>query len=180
MTVQTTDASTPPAANDPATEAAEDDAQPDDKIGGEAARYRRRLRAAEADAEAAATAHAGQIAALETAHAEQVTELETAHAATSDKLAAQRMAVVDLAITSARFDPDAFRPHLLVALGDDGVDGLINDDGVVDIGRLTEAVKSTAAAFNPRPTGPRPNRQQGTVSQGGPAATWSSVIGGRR
>lgn len=160
---------TPPADGDPAAEAAEDDAQPDDKIGGEAARYRRRLRAAEAEAETAATAHAAR-----------VSELETAQAATSATLAAQRLAVVDLAIASARFDPEAFRPHLLTALGDDGIDGLLSDDGVLDIGKLTEAVKSTAAAFTPRHTGPRPNQQQGTPSQGGPAASWASVLGGRR
>ncbi|QVI26173.1 hypothetical protein MN2019_17885 [Mycolicibacterium neoaurum] len=175
-----TDTTTPPADGDPAAEAAEDDAQPDDKIGGEAARYRRRLRAAEAEAETAATAHAEQLTELETAHAAHVTELETAQAATSATLAAQRLAVVDLAIASARFDPEAFRPHLLTALGDDGLDGLLSDDGVLDIGKLTEAVKSTAAAFTPRHTGPRPNQQQGTPSQGGPAASWASVLGGRR
>lgn len=152
----------------PEDQAAADDARDDTAIGREAARYRVRMREAK-DA----------LAQAEMAHSARVTELEAAHAATAATLDAQRMAVVDMAIRSAKLEPESFRPHLLVALGESGVGTLVDaDTGTVDVARLVEAVRSTAAAFTPAPTGPQPNRQQGVPSPGrGGGATWAGVIG---
>lgn len=156
---------TDPAVRD--DQAAADDARDDAAIGREAARYRVRMREAK-DA----------LAQAETAHSERVTELENAHAATAAQLDAQRLAVVDMAIRSARFEPDAFRPHLLVALGEGGIGSLVDaDTGTLDVTRLVETVRSTAAAFTPKQAAPQPNPQQGNLSatQRG-ITTWSEAI----
>jgi len=140
------------ATDDQDDEAAADDVKDDAKIGGEAARYRQRLRATEAE--------------LATAR--------DAHAATTDVLTRQRQALVDATLAAAGLDA-----RLLAAAGHT-VDEFVGDDGLVDRAKIAEAAKAAVVEFGvqPRRSGPRPNPQQGRPggSWGG-SATWATVLG---
>lgn len=147
-------------------EAAADDARPDEQVGREASRYRRRLRAAEAANEALVTEHASALASA-----------ESAHAATTDTLTRQRQAIVNATLAGAGLDP-----RLASAAGITA-DAVLTDDGLVDGQKLKAAVAAAVTEFgvSPRGKGPVPNRQQGNYSTGnGGGATWSSVLGGQR
>lgn len=179
MTVETTPPADPAEVVDPVNEpdptedgaevdpeAAADDARPDEQVGREAARYRRRLRDAEAANEALVTEHAAALASA-----------ESAHAATTDTLSRQRQAIVDATLAGAGLDP-----RLASAAGITA-DTVLTDDGLIDGQKLRTAVAAAVAEFGVRPRGkgPVPNRQQGNPSTGdGGGATWSSVLGGRR
>lgn len=142
---------------DPGTEApAEaddtDDSRTDAQIGREAAKYRVRLRDTET----------------------KLTEADKARQAAVDQLTRQRQAIVDSALSAAGLDP-----ALLTAAGHTVAD-LLDDDGLVDSGKLTEAARDAMARFNvqPRSRGPQPNRQQGQPSLGhGGSTTWGKLLG---
>ena len=133
-------------------ETAADDAKGDVTIGGEAARYRVRLRAAEAE----------------------LTTARDAHAATTDVLTRQRQAIVDATLAANGLDAR------LLAAAAHTVDDFVGEDGLVDRAKLAEAAKAAVVEFGvqPRRSGPRPNRQQGNPggSSGG-GATWGTVLG---
>ncbi|OBG50180.1 hypothetical protein [Mycolicibacterium fortuitum] len=163
---------TPPTTEAPATEAqtaetgtevrAEadtDDSRTDAQIGREAAKYRVRLRETETKLTEADTARQA---------AEQRAE------AAEGQLTQQRQAIVDAALTAAGLDP-----ALLTAAGH-AVDDLLDDGGMVDNGKLTEAVSDAMARFNvqPRSRGPQPNYQQGKPStgHGGDSKGWGQLL----
>lgn len=129
-----------------------DDAKPDDTIGREAARYRRRLRAAE-----------------------QTLELQNAALTdVTDTLERQRQAIVDAALTAAGIDP-----RLLAAAGHQLTD-FLGEDGLIDTAKLSEAATTAVREFGVKPrTGLRPNPQQGMPStgDGNTAATWGRLLG---
>lgn len=152
--VETGETETAAVGQDDGNEAA-DDAKPDNAIGREAARYRVRLREAEA---ATAT-------------------LEAAHVETTDTLTRQRQAIVDAALTSAGLDP-----RLLAAAGH-SVDAFVGDDGLVDAAKVAEATRAAVAEFGVQPRrGVRPNAQQGQPSGSDGGTTWGHLLGnvGRR
>lgn len=142
------------ASGDQDDETATDDAKGDAKIGGEAARYRQRLRAAEAE--------------LATARG--------AHTATTDVLTRQRQALMDATLAAAGLDA-----RLLAAAGHTA-DDFVGEDGLLDTAALGEAARAAVAEFGVQPNLPRklpaPNRQQGNPggSSGG-GATWGTVLG---
>ncbi|MGK2880435.1 MAG: hypothetical protein ACSLE6_06440 [Mycobacterium sp.] len=144
-----------------AAEDAAEDAVPDDKLGRDAAKYRRRLRDAEAT-----------IASLEVAHGETVASLEAAHAATADTLTRQRQAILDATLANAGLDS-----RLAIAAGIK-VDALLAEDGLLDGAKMTEAITGAVAEFgvSPKRNGPQPNPQQGQVSSPPSGKGWSDVI----
>lgn len=144
-------------------EAVADDARDDTAIGREAARYRRRLRDAEAANEAMVTDHTAALASA-----------EAAHAATTDTLARQRQAILDATLAGAGLDP-----RLASAAGITA-DAVLTDDGLIDGQKLRTAVAAAVTEFgvNPRGKGPTPNKQQGNPSAGnGGVSTWGGLFG---
>lgn len=92
-----------------------------------------------------------------------------------DTLTRTRRAIVDNAVQAAGLDP-----RLLAAAGHT-LDTLVGDDGLIDPGKLSEAVTVTAREFRITPKGrpPQPNRQQGTGSGQPPAkSSWADAIKG--
>lgn len=94
-----------------------------------------------------------------------------------DTLAKTRQSIVDNAVAAA-----GLNPRLMVAAGHT-LDTLVGDDGLIDHGKLSEAITNTAQEFNVAPKGrpPQPNPQQGRP--GPPAkseASWSSALKGSR
>lgn len=140
---------------DPDTEAAAeaddtDDSRTDAQIGREAAKYRVRLRETET----------------------KLTEADTARQAAVDQLTRQRQAIVDATLSAAGLDP-----ALLTAAGHT-VNDLLDDDGLVDTGKLAEAANEAVTRFNVQPRrGVQPNRQQGTPSMGSDSTTWGKLLG---
>ncbi|MGU3651628.1 hypothetical protein [Mycolicibacterium sp. A43C] len=179
MTVATTPPADPAVVVDPADEpdtteddpeavdpeAAADDAKPDEQVGREAARYRRRLRDAEAANEALAADHAAELASA-----------ETAHAATTEVLTRQREAIMAATLERAGLDPR------LAAAAGITTGSVLGEDGLIDATKLAEAVRSAVAEFGvtPRTKGPTPNRQQGSISTGKSETSWAKVLGGYR
>lgn len=145
-------------------EAVADDQQPDDKLNRREARYRHRLR----DAEAAN-------AALVSQHAAELASAEAAHAATADVLTRQRDAILSATLERAGLDPR------LAAAAGITTESVLGEDGLIDGTRLAEAVRSAVAEFGvtPRTKGPTPNHQQGSISTGKSETSWAKVLGGR-
>ena len=99
--------------------------------------------------------------------------------ALAETLTRTRQVIVDAAVRAVGHDPVKFGRLLTAA--EHTVDSLLDDDGMVDLTRLAEAVNTTARDFNLTGRGTlTPSPQQGTSGGNGQlgSSSWSEALKG--
>lgn len=105
----------------------------------------------------------------------QLREAQDQNVTLAAALGLQQQAIVDMLVTSAGFD--AKFSKLIESSGVE-LDDLLDDGGLVDPGKVRQAIVSTARAFNVQPNRrPKPVSGQGqTGGSGGSGKGWSDLL----